>query len=94
MTYVAVYHSGRRICVETIDGKTIVKPGSFSYLDTVPPIHFLMYLSRFPRNCLNVSVFIVVFIAGGLFHVLEKTGALEAGIGVSVEKLVWNTKTL
>lgn len=89
MTYVAsfIIPAGEFVR-ETIDGKTIVKPGSFSYLDTVPPIHFFDVFVAIPKGLLKASQYLfIVFIAGGLFHVLEKTGALEAGIGVSVRKI-------
>ena len=41
-----------------------------------------------PKGLLRAAQYLlIVFIAGGLFHVLQKTGALETAIGVSVRKI-------
>ena len=73
---------------ETIDGKTMVKPGSFRYLTDVPAIHFFDVFIAIPKGLIKASQYLfIVFIAGGLFHVLQGTGALETGIGVSVRKI-------
>ena len=90
MTYVAsfIIPAGEFVR-ETIDGKTIVKPGSFSYLDTVPPIHFFDVFVAIPKGLLKASQYLfIVFIAGGLFHVLEKTEALlKPALGCLSEKI-------
>ena len=73
---------------ETIDGKTVVKPGSFKYLPDVPNIHFFDVFIAIPKGLLKAAQYLfIVFIAGGLFHVLQKTGSLETAIGVSVRKI-------
>ena len=73
---------------ETVDGKTVVKPGSFRYLHDVPAIHFFDVFVAIPKGLLRAAQYLfIVFIAGGLFHVLQKTGSLETAIGVSVRKI-------
>lgn len=73
---------------ETVDGKTVVRPGSFRYLTDVPSIHFFDVFIAIPKGLLRAAQYLfIVFIAGGLFHVLQKTGALETAIGVSVRKI-------
>ena len=73
---------------ETVDGKTVVKPGSFTYLNDVPAIHFFDVFIAIPKGLLKAAQYLfIVFIAGGLFHVLQKTGSLETAIGVSVRKI-------
>ena len=80
---------------ETIDGKTVVKPGSFKYLPDVPNIHFFDVFVAIPKGLLKAAQYLfIVFIAGGLFHVLQKTGSLETAIGVSVRKIGVHNKNI
>ncbi|MDA9558153.1 YfcC family protein [Vibrio sp.] len=70
-----------------IDGRTTVVPGSFHLLDNPPSVHFFDIFVAIPQGLINAAPYLfIVFIAGGLFHMLQKTGALENAIGVAVHK--------
>ncbi|MCB8888314.1 YfcC family protein [Vreelandella malpeensis] len=72
----------------TENGRTVVVPGSFQYLSDVAPIAPFDIFVAIPQGLINASQYLfIVFIAGGLFHVLQKTGALENAIGVAVNKV-------
>jgi uncharacterized ion transporter superfamily protein YfcC len=72
---------------ETVDGRTTVIPGSFSYLADVANLHIFRIFVAIPEGLISASQFLfIVFIAGGLFHILQRTGALENVIGVAVHK--------
>lgn len=73
---------------ETVDGQTTVIPGSFDYLADVANLHIFRIFVAIPEGLVNASQFLfIVFIAGGLFHILQRTGALENAIGVAVHKV-------
>lgn len=72
----------------TQDGRTVVVPGSFTYLDNVANIPLFNIFVAIPEGLINASRYLfIVFIAGGLFHILQKTGALENAIGVAVNRV-------
>ncbi|WP_026285673.1 YfcC family protein [Vreelandella zhanjiangensis] len=72
----------------TQDGRTVVVPGSFTYLDNVANIPLFNIFVAIPEGLINASRYLfIVFIAGGLFHILQKTGALENVIGVAVNRV-------
>ena len=72
---------------ETVDGRTTVIPGSFEYLADVANLHIFRIFVAIPEGLISASQFLfIVFIAGGLFHILQRTGALENAIGVAVHK--------
>ncbi|MCP1314423.1 MULTISPECIES: YfcC family protein [unclassified Halomonas] len=72
----------------TENGRTVVVPGSFHYLSDVATIAPFDIFVAIPQGLINASQYLfIVFIAGGLFHVLQKTGALENAIGVAVNKV-------
>ncbi|MDR5906024.1 YfcC family protein [Franzmannia qiaohouensis] len=72
---------------ETVDGQTTVVPGSFEYLPDVAALHVFDIFVAIPEGLIQASQFLfIVFIAGGLFHVLQRTGALENAIGVAVHR--------
>ncbi|MFI0473717.1 YfcC family protein [Halomonas sp. HMF6819] len=69
-------------------GRTLVVPESFRYLDDVAAIAPFDIFVAIPQGLINASQYLfIVFIAGGLFHILQKTGALENAIGVAVNKV-------
>lgn len=73
---------------ETVDGQTTVIPGSFGYLADVANLHIFRIFVAIPEGLINASQFLfIVFIAGGLFHILQRTGALENAIGVAVHRV-------
>ncbi|WP_111413539.1 YfcC family protein [Billgrantia lactosivorans] len=69
------------------DGRTVVVPESFEYLDDVGAISPFDIFVAVPRGLNEASLYLfIVFIAGGLFHILQRTGALENAIGVAVNR--------
>jgi uncharacterized ion transporter superfamily protein YfcC len=72
---------------QMVDGRTTVIPGSFEYLADVANLHLFRIFVAIPEGLISASQFLfIVFIAGGLFHILQRTGALENVIGVAVYK--------
>ncbi|ERS91645.1 MULTISPECIES: YfcC family protein [Halomonas] len=70
------------------DGRTRVVPGSFQYLSDVGAINPFDIFVAVPRGLNEASLYLfIVFIAGGLFHILQRTGALENAIGVAVNRV-------
>lgn len=70
------------------DGRTRVVSGSFEYLNDVGPISPFDIFVAVPRGLNEASLYLfIVFIAGGLFHILQRTGALENAIGVAVNRV-------
>lgn len=70
------------------DGRTAVVPGSFEYLRNVASIPPFDIFVAVPKGLISAAQYLfIVFIAGGLFHILQKTGVLENAIGVAVRKV-------
>ncbi|UYG03049.1 AbgT family transporter [Halomonas sp. LR3S48] len=70
------------------DGRTVVVPDSFEYLPDVGAISPFDIFVAVPRGLNEASLYLfIVFIAGGLFHILQRTGALENAIGVAVNRV-------
>ncbi|PSW08276.1 C4-dicarboxylate ABC transporter [Photobacterium rosenbergii] len=70
------------------NGRTTVVPESFAYLTDTPAVHFFDIFVAIPQGLISAAPYLfIVFIAGGLFHILQKTGALENAIGVAVNKV-------
>ena len=71
---------------ETVGGRTTVIPDSFRYLADVANLHPFSIFVAIPEGLIEASQYLfIVFIAGGLFHILQRTGALENAIGVAVD---------
>ena len=72
---------------ENADGRTVVDPESFHYVDATPVGPFEM-VQAIPTGMNEVAwIIILVFIIGGAFGIINKTGAIEAGLGASIEKV-------
>ncbi|MDI5933984.1 YfcC family protein [Halomonas kalidii] len=72
---------------EMVNGRTTVIPESFHYLADVANLHVFRIFVAIPEGLISASQYLfIVFIAGGLFHILQRTGALENAIGVAVHK--------
>ncbi len=70
---------------QTVNGHTHVVPGSFHIIESHPTKPFDIFVAV-PRGMLNAAQYLfIVFIAGGLFHLLTKTGALENAVGTLVK---------
>ncbi|MDO6788140.1 AbgT family transporter [Cobetia marina] len=73
---------------EVVEGRNRVIQGSFEYLPDVDLIHPFRLFVAIPEGMINAAQFLfIVFIAGGLFHVLKSTGALENAIGVAAYRM-------
>jgi len=80
---------------EEIDGATRVVPGSFAYTESdggfsfgsVIDFFFSIFVS-IPRGLLDAAPYLfIVFVAGGLFHVMTKSRAMEHSIGTMVKHI-------
>lgn len=72
----------------TQDGRTVVIADSFKYLNDVAAMSPFNIFVAIPEGLISASQYLfIVFIAGGLFHILQKTGALENAIGVAVHRV-------
>ncbi|MGM0823511.1 MAG: YfcC family protein [Pseudomonadota bacterium] len=72
----------------TQDGRTVVIADSFRYLNDVAAMSPFNIFVAIPEGLISASQYLfIVFIAGGLFHILQKTGALENAIGVAVHRV-------
>lgn len=72
----------------TEDGQTVVIADSFRYLNDVAAMSPFNIFVAIPEGLISASQYLfIVFIAGGLFHILQKTGALENAIGVAVHRV-------
>ena len=70
---------------EVIDGQTRVIPGSFHAVEGSPASFFDVFVAV-PRGLMAAGQYLfIVFIAGGLFHVLSSTHALENFVGTTVK---------
>ena len=70
-----------------VDGRTTVVADPFTYIEGVPSVHFFDIFVSIPKGLISAAPYLfIVFIAGGLFHILQRTGALENAIGVAVNK--------
>ncbi|MGM8930516.1 YfcC family protein [Salinicola halophyticus] len=70
-----------------IDGRSAVIPGTFHLIEAASP-SFLEIFHVVPLGMVQAaSIIIVVLIGGGLFRVLEATGALENMVGTLVKRL-------
>lgn len=79
---------------ELVGGRSRVIPDSFQYLEGIESLSFFDLFLAIPQGMINASQFLfIVFIAGGLFHVLKGTGALENLIGLTANKLGANDST-
>lgn len=79
---------------EVIDGKTRVVPGTFHAVDGSPAGVFDIFVA-IPRGMIAAARYLfIVFIAGGLFNLLGKTGALDAAVGTFVKTIGLKRKKL
>ncbi|OIN13124.1 YfcC family protein [Oceanisphaera psychrotolerans] len=73
---------------ELVDGRSRVISGSFQLITETAPLHVFELFLAIPQGMINAAPFLfIVFIAGGLFHVLQSTGALENLVGVAANKV-------
>lgn len=70
-----------------INGRSAVIPGTFHLIDQAAP-SLLSIFHSIPLGMIGAaSIIVIVFIGGGLFRVMEATGALENLVGTLVKRL-------
>lgn len=68
-------------------GTTVVDPDSFHYVDKTPVSPVAM-VEAIPTGMGEVGwIIFLIFIIGGSFGIINATGAIEAGLGASIEKM-------
>ena len=73
---------------QVVNNRTTVIPGSFEYLSDVANLSVFKIFVAIPEGLISASQYLfIVFIAGGLFHILQRTGALENAIGVAAYRV-------
>lgn len=85
LTYVLPAGEYQRI-EDPATGRTVVDAASFEYVESSPVHPFDMFIAvqRGLVDASNIVAFI--FIIGGAFGIIMKTGAITAGLGVAVRK--------
>ena len=74
--------------IQNADGQTMVVPNSFKLLSSISMLHPFDIFIAIPKGLKAASQYLfIVFIAGGLFHILQQTGTLENAIGTIVKKI-------
>lgn len=68
-------------------GKTLIDPNSFHYVDKTPVgiMGFLLSITNGMSGA--AGIIFLVFLVGGYFQVINDTGAIDAAINVSINKL-------
>lgn len=85
LTYIVPAGTYDRVVNE--EGRTVVVPGSFHYVDQTPVGPFAMVQS-IPTGMGEVGwIVFLVFIIGGAFGIINATGAVEAGLGAAIKKV-------
>lgn len=68
-------------------GTTVIDPDSFHYVEKTPVGPFDM-VKAIPTGMGEVAwIVFLIFIIGGAFGIITKTGAIEAGIGAAINKV-------
>ncbi|MFC0179800.1 YfcC family protein [Thorsellia kenyensis] len=76
-------------------GKTKVVPNSFRLIEDSASLHVFDIFVAIPAGLIKAGPYLfIVFIAGGLFHILQKTGALENAIGVWIHRMGLNKSNI
>ncbi|MDO5037775.1 MAG: Na+/H+ antiporter NhaC family protein [Tissierellia bacterium] len=70
-----------------INGREVVDASTFHYVDSTP-VSPLQMLTSVPRGLVeSAEIVFFIFILGGSFHIINSTGALEAGIAALSKRL-------
>lgn len=72
------------------NGRMGVIPGSYSVIEKTPEMKVTLWglFRAIPVGLVEAgSVMMIVFLAGGMFEVFEKTGVIENSIGIAVKKI-------
>lgn len=84
MTYIIPSGQYKRV---DIDGRTVVDPNSFTYVPR-NPVSLLGFFESVPKGLIDTAnIIFFIFIVGGSFGVLQKTGAVEAALKRLADKM-------
>ena len=85
-TYLIPAGSYERVYSETAD-RNVVDPNSFTYVDQTP-VGLFGLLHAIPDGMLEVAdIMVFIFVVGGAFNIITRTGAMENGIKKLAYKL-------
>ncbi|WP_461205265.1 YfcC family protein [Clostridium sp. DL1XJH146] len=73
--------------VDEITGKTLIDPASFHFIERTPVGVMGFLLSITDGMTGAASIIFLVFLVGGYFQIINDTGAIDAAINLSVNKL-------
>lgn len=80
--------------VESKDGIMVVDPDSYTRVEQ-SPVGLMDMLTSIPEGMVETAeIIFFIFVVGGAFAVLEKTGAIEAGIGQVTNTMQGNEKII
>ena len=92
-TYLIPAGSYERVYSETAD-RNVVDPNSFTYVDQTP-VGLFGLLHAIPDGMLEVAdIMVFIFVVGGAFNIITRTGAMENGIKKLAYKLQGREKLL
>ncbi|MDL2294693.1 AbgT family transporter [Ruminococcaceae bacterium OttesenSCG-928-D13] len=85
LTY--VIPAGQYDRVENADGRMVVDPDSFHYVERTP-VNLFMFFQSFHQGLEETAgIIFFLFIVGGSFSVVQATGAIEAVLGHATKKM-------
>lgn len=80
--------------VEMEDGRMVVEPDSFTYIDS-NPLGIFDFLSAIPKGLMETAeIIFFIFIVGGSFAVVQATGAIDAGLGKVTKSMMGKEKLI
>lgn len=88
LTYVVPSGQFDRVMMD--NGREGVDPDSFHYIEKTPAMttSFFDLFRAIPIGLVQAgTVMMIVFLAGGMFRILQDSGAMENGIGIAVRKI-------
>lgn len=93
LTYIVPAGAYDRYQDETT-GTTLVDPDTFHYVEQTP-VSFFEMVQAIPSGMTEVGwIIFLVFIIGGSFGIINATGAIDAGLGASIERMRGKDKLL
>jgi len=92
LTYIVP--AGEYSMTEAANGRTVVDPSSFSYIERTP-VGFFDFLKSIPKGMKETAeIIFFIFIVGGSFAVVEATGAIEAALGKITKSMAGKERAL
>ncbi len=86
--------AGQYDMVENADGRMVVNPDSFHYVES-SPVSLFGILNSVPKGMVETAgIIFFIFIVGGSFAVIQATGAIEAGLGKITKSMAGKEKAI